>query len=439
MPTFESFVERVEDLREFRRRIAPPGSRREKLARLFYVPVVMGLPRRWRTRLHPEPKMVPELEYIEGLGVRNSRHQSIRSIILFKLDHIGDLIVGMRAMRQIREGFLDAHITLVCASWNRAWAERLGWFDRVVCFDFFSPLNRNWSGTADDLNTLYDMVGGLELDSYDLAVDLRHDVDTRPCLYRIRAKYRAGFYAPAQEGWPHLDLILPLTEGVSAEGVPLKPLHADLRLQVLAGAVVSAFVAPRPHPAEALVVSHRGMGERAVAVLAIGAGDPIRCWPIERYGEVGRVLIARHGLDIVILGGLLDQADAAVLARLLPRDRVRIRLGEPLAALPQLMATAVLCVCNGSGMSHLAAALAVPTVCVLGGTTRMDVWHPAGPNVISIGGRTPCQPCGLKHACDCPWEVACLTSITTDHVVAACDRLLEAGVGSVEASESVAE
>lgn len=417
MNTAEAF----KSLRKFRYFIAPPGSVREKIGRFIYVPIVGLIPQRAVKHTENGEAITVDVVHIQDLGTENFQYQPIRSIILLKLDHIGDLIVGMRAMRMIREGFPDARLTLVCASWNRTWAKQLGWFDDIVTFDFFSPLNRNWTITEAGLHALYDQVGQLPLDSYDLAVDLRHDADTRPCLYRIDSTYRAGFFALPHEGLPHLDLILPMTEGVSSDG---KPVHADLRLRILAGAVVAAFGPHQPHPTEMLVPTRLGASGRPFAVLAIGAGDPIRCWPIDRYAEVGRQLVARHDLDLVILGGAAEQADAATLAAALPRERVRTVLDKPLGELPELMAAAALCVCNGSGMSHLSASLGVPTVCILGGTTRMDVWYPAGARVVSIGGRTPCQPCGFKLASQCPWNVTCLTSITTAHVLAACERLL---------------
>jgi ADP-heptose:LPS heptosyltransferase len=118
------------------------------------------------------------------------------------------------------------------------------------------------------------------------------------------------------------------------------------------------------------------------------------------------------------------------LAAMLPPGRVRTVIGKPFVELAPLLGAAALCVCNGSGISHLSAALGVPTVCLLGGTHRMEVWHPSGSNAISIGGRTPCQPCGLRLASQCPWDVACLNVIETRFVVEACERLLASSMVS---------
>ena len=422
----------VARLQQLRRRVAPPGSRREKFARLFYAPVFGALP---GNPFLPEeaqpPTMVAEVVTLQDVGADGFRRRPIHRILVFKLDHIGDLIVGMRAFAMLRNGFPDAHITLVCGSWNEQFARQLGLFDRVVCFDFFTPLNRDWSATAESLMALYARVAELPLETYDLAIDLRHDADTRPCLYRVRAQLRAGFHAPALPGEPYLDLLLPISEAIPAgDGMP-HSLHADLRLQVLAGAVVSAFATPLPHPALALATRPIETGNSPFAVIAVGAGDPIRCWPMEHYGEVGRSLIARHGMDVVVIGSRNEAADVNRLADLMPAAHVRTMIGAPLADLPNLLAAAGLCVCNGSGVSHLAAALGVPTVTILGGTTRMEVWHPAGPNALSVGGRTPCQPCGLRMPGECPWDVACLAVVQPAHVIAACERLLSADAGQV--------
>ena len=264
----------------------------------------------------------------------------------------------------------------------------------------------------------------LPLEHYDLAIDLRHDPDTRPCLYRVDAAVRVGYAAPEEPGLPGLDLLLPPVETAAIDGERSVSLHATFRLELLVAAAVTAFGKRKPHPVTALIKPPPQPNTRRFAILAVGAGDPIRCWPLESYTELGRSLIARHDLDIIVLGGPAERDDIAKLASALPPGRAEIVVGRPLPELPTLLAAASLCVCNGSGISHLAAAVGTPTVCVLGGTTRMEVWHPAGSRAIAIGGMTPCQPCGLRHADECPWDVACLYSITPAQVLKVCEQLL---------------
>jgi ADP-heptose:LPS heptosyltransferase len=420
----EKFEATVSTLQKLRRAVAPPGSLREAVLRRLYAPFLTALPKNPFDPDRLPQTMQAEIVTLHDPAVVNFHPIPINRIIVVKLDHIGDMIIGMRAMHQLRQAFPGAHITLLCASWNRSLAEQTGMFDEIHSFDFFPALHRDWTAPDQPPTHIYDMIRELPLSSYDLAIDLRHDPDTRPCLYRISAKFRVGFEASPEPGQPPLDLMLPSTEAFAAGDAKLQSLHADLRLQLLAAGAIATFAPKPPHPLKSLVPPPEIQPARRRAILAIGAGDPIRVWPMERYAEVARHLIGEHGLDIVILGGPAEQQDADRLKTLLAPLPSQSAIGLPLDQLPAYVAGAALCICNGSGISHMAAALGVPTICILGGTSRMEVWHPGGANAVSLGGRTMCQPCGLKHPSDCPWQVACLSIIQPAHVLAACAQIL---------------
>jgi ADP-heptose:LPS heptosyltransferase len=416
-------------LRGLRRKLAPPASRRERWARKLYLPLVQFTRGGLKSAVAVPPP-VAELVWLGGtvmeVPAADTLPAPIRRLAVLKLDHIGDFILGMRAMRMLREGFPDAHITLVCASWAEDWARRSGLVDSIVPFDFFPALTREWDRSPERIKQLQDAVAASLPDSYDLAVDLRYGEDTTPVLYRIRTRYRAGFPAPIEPGLPHLDLIVPYSQAIGTGELKARSLQAELRLQMLAATVVAAFGAPQPHPIRAcLTDTSPPLGSaRQFALLSIGAGTAIRNWPVERYAEVGRALIERHDFDIVILGGRAEQQNAERLSALLPEGRVQLVIGRSLGELPQFVAGASLCVSNDTGMSHLSAALDVPTVVVLSGQDRMEVWRPAGVNAVAIGGWTPCQPCGLAEPGECRWGVPCLNVVTPAHVLEASERLL---------------
>src|ERR1700694_853439 len=47
---------------------------------------------------------------------------SRRRVLVLKLDHRGDFLIGLPALEMLRATFADDHITLVCGSWNAATA-----------------------------------------------------------------------------------------------------------------------------------------------------------------------------------------------------------------------------------------------------------------------------------------------------------------------------
>src|SRR5271167_106161 len=62
----------------------------------------------------------------------------IQRILVLKLDHLGDFIIGLPALHALRELFPAAHIRLVCGRWNQGSARDCGLADEVRTFDFFA-------------------------------------------------------------------------------------------------------------------------------------------------------------------------------------------------------------------------------------------------------------------------------------------------------------
>jgi ADP-heptose:LPS heptosyltransferase len=405
-----------------RRRIAPPNSRREKLLRKAYAPAIELLRRRQQARdLGHAPAVT--VTVWKGLRERAAELTDRPRILVLKLDHLGDFIVALPAFAQLRHAFPQSRITLICGSWNRTWAVQTGLFDEVVACDFVSAVSAEKAIPGSGL-ALFD---ALNLAPVDLAIDLRHDPDTRMLLSRVPASLRAGFCAPPEMGGDALDIALPDMEHISTATGTGRPVHADLRLSLLVSAITATWSRDQ-HPARALIrASTQAPVAGRYAVLAPGAGSPIRVWPIDRLAEVGRELIARHDLDLVLSGGPAQRQDCDALAAALPADRVVNLAGATsLGDLPGVVARASLYVGYDTGTTHLAAALGVPTVAIMGGIPNPDVWHAEGRRTAVVTGVIACSSCYLTHPRDCPFGVRCLMAITPGHVLESCEALLSA-------------
>ncbi len=128
-----------------------------------------------------------------------------RRILILKLDHLGDFIMGVPALETARRVFADAEITLVVGSWNRSMAVGLGVADSVVSFDAFP---RNSSEEAVDLPARVAAFRQAVTGTYDVAIDLRTDPDTRFFLQHVEAGIKAGLGTRAQ--FDFLDIFLPI-------------------------------------------------------------------------------------------------------------------------------------------------------------------------------------------------------------------------------------
>lgn len=397
-----------------KRWLMPRGSWREKWARRAYVPLVRRMVAGPALRrIDPKARvLVLNRQPVTQLPVGGR-------VLVLKLDHIGDLVVALPALAHLRSALPDAEITLICGSWNVALAQTSGLADQVVAFDYLAARHAGTEAGRAAMATRFVALAA-QWGHFGLAIDLRHDGDTRKLLTAVDAAVRAGY---AAEGVA-LDIALPDVERMAPAFGP--PLHARTRLVMLAAAAVDA-VRPAARPARVLLTPGEILPQGPYAVLAPGAGAPLRVWDISRMAELARTLTARHGLRIVILGGPGDQPLGAAIAAGLSADRVTDLTGKAaLSAVPAILDGARLMVGMDSGLSHLAAGLGVPTVSVQSGAPTRDVWRVAGENVVVVVGDAACSPCHLDLPEQCPHGVACMRVIGVADVLAACETVLDA-------------
>jgi ADP-heptose:LPS heptosyltransferase len=127
-----------------------------------------------------------------------------RRLLVLKLDHYGDFLIGLPALKRLREVFSSDHITLVCGSWNVELAEQLGVADEVRAYDFFPQNGALWNGQPfEGLDRFREICRG----NFDIAIDLRVDEDTRPLLRHVEAAMRCGIGVRVRH--PFLDIVLP--------------------------------------------------------------------------------------------------------------------------------------------------------------------------------------------------------------------------------------
>src|SRR5437763_13003677 len=112
-----------------------------------------------------------------------------RRLLVLKLDHYGDFLIGLPALKRLREAFPADHITLLCGSWNVELARRLGVADEVRAYDFFPENGALWTGEPyEDLERFREVCRGV----FEIAIDLRVDEDTRFLPEHVEATTRCG-------------------------------------------------------------------------------------------------------------------------------------------------------------------------------------------------------------------------------------------------------
>src|SRR6266853_1158393 len=150
--------------------------------------------------------------------VHDFRVDRPQRLLLLKLDHRGDFLIGLPALEKLRATFPNGHITLVCGSWNTATARDLGVADEIRAYDYFPENSQNWTGDpVEGVDHFREVCKG----QFDIAVDLRVDEDTRPLLRHVDATLRCGIGSRTRH--PYLNIVLPS----EFEARELRPVDTD--------------------------------------------------------------------------------------------------------------------------------------------------------------------------------------------------------------------
>jgi ADP-heptose:LPS heptosyltransferase len=112
-----------------------------------------------------------------------------------------------------------------------------------------------------------------------------------------------------------------------------------------------------------------------LVALHVGAKDPARRWPTDRFAEVGDRLALRHGARIVLTGSAGERALTSAVAARMRAPALDLAGETDLGALAAVIERLDLLVTNDTGASHVAAATRTPSVIVCG-PSRPSRWAP---------------------------------------------------------------
>jgi ADP-heptose:LPS heptosyltransferase len=366
----------------------------------------------------------------------------IRRILVVKLDHIGDFVTALPAIRRLKALFPHASITVLAGRVARAFATLEPCIDEFIEFDFFharSQLGEKTLG-SDDFAQLARQLAPYR---FDIAVDLRKHLSTRDVLRLAGARFLAGYDYMGQA--PFLDIAL---EWDGDKTLQRKRNHVVDDLLALVEAIGVACerdrslmpIAPQPLDLATLPEAVGALFDRPVVAIHVGAGNTTKQWPLAYFAALIDLLTERDGVNILLVGGADEQELAAtVLGSIQQTQRVGSMVGQTgLAALPHLLAACVLYIGNDSGPKHIAAAVGVPTIGIHSGVVDAAEWGPIGRRAVALQRDMTCSPCYLASAADCPRDLACLRFLEPASVYQTAQLLLARPVAAVAVREVMA-
>jgi ADP-heptose:LPS heptosyltransferase len=152
---------------------------------------------------------------------------------------------------------------------------------------------------------------------------------------------------------------------------------------------------------------------RPLLAIAPGSGAREKNWPVEDFFATARWWKKSTGGQVVRLIGPVERERGGSGAV----ENICVNASDlSLSQVCALLARSDVYLGNDSGISHLAAALGVPTVALFGPTDARQ-WAPRGEKVILLRRGIACSPCGEAAMKGCPHR-ACLNELQPADVIA---------------------
>jgi len=370
---------------------------------------------------------------------------------------IGDAVLCLAALRELRRLHPLDHITLLSRTWVARLFEELEVVDAVLTIpddSFVSSrgprlrppaliaLARRLRTEHYDRAVLFQNAleaallafGARIPDRIGYAIDWRRLLLTRSCRRRtrrasllrsfaVRSAFRAGLKAFPSSWWParlerhhevyyYLDLLY-RTRLSPVDYLQEKAFCPDVRL----------VAADRDREKAAEILRQHGVhsSDPFVIINPGSAYGTAKRWLASGFAGAADRLMTETGVKAVVFGWNRDSALAQEIAGGMRRHPVRLTGSPDLGRTLGLIAAARLMVTSDSGPMHLAAGLGVPQVALFGSTDPVTT-GPLTRSAHLICKHVECSPCHLRR---CPLDLRCWSGITVDDVVGAARGMLD--------------
>ena len=329
----------------------------------------------------------------------------IERIVVRGTNWVGDAVMTIPALRQLRRLFPDAHITLA----TRAWAEGL-----FADSDFLDDLQVH---EGSGLRSVVQQVRQWRKRNFDLAVLLPNSLETALVASLARVPLRIGYATDGRQALLTHPLALPEWRESKHEVFYYLKIVAELEWLAMQE---QSFLATQPDGS--LEVSEarkstardflraRGVreGNLLVALCPGSINSRAKRWPAERYAALADRLINELGAQVLLVGANAEAGVSQEVSGQM-RNQPLILTGQTdLAELVATLSLVDLLVTNDTGPEHIASALGRPTLVIFGPTNPLTT-RPFSPLGEIVRKPPYCAPCMLR---DCPIDHRCMTAIT---------------------------
>jgi predicted lipopolysaccharide heptosyltransferase III len=344
----------------------------------------------------------------------------MKSILLIRLDHLGDLLLTTPAIKSLKKRFPHARVTMLVKEWSFEAVKNNPHIDKIIVF------NPSWTvSTQEGTKTvgvagMYQLVCQLQNEHFDLAIDFKGDFRNILMAYLSGAQRRISYdirgggfllsdivpYEPGiHESEKNLKLLTPL--GINSEDNQMELYFSDGDM------------------ARVEQIFDEGGIDLSCRTIALhpGGASHYKCWDIEKFSALAEKLTRDRSINVLIFQGPYERKALRLLEK--PEKGIFVMPDMTICEMAAAFKRCELAVCNDSGPMHIGLAVGTPIVAIFG-PTFADRFGPRDlrKNRV-ISSQLSCSPCWHPDKAIGCRERECLNSIEVDKVLVAINELYQ--------------
>lgn len=381
----------------------------------------MPMPSQYRVSRSFKPALFM-IDLIGGLLVGPKRDKgpmdldSIKKILLIRLDNIGDVLVTTPSIRALRKRYPKSEIHILVRPCTAGLVTHNSHLNQVIQFE---PPWLHRSGALriwDSLMAFRDnaTIRRLKEEKYDLVIEFHTEPRNIMLAWASKGRYRIGHadrglgfllthIVPYEDSGHIIDRTQRLTEyaGCASE-LPV----LDLNLSS----------ADESNGQKAM--KENWLRKREYVCLNPGTGRVNKRWPNERWTELADAIIDKHNATIAFTGSSDDLPDIyQTISKMRNGQKAVVLAGKTtLGGLAEVYRHAKAVVCTDTGPMHIAKSVGVPLVALFGPVNPL-IWGYCDDTSRTVIHKQPCSFCDRP---DCELKkdkYACMTAITPKEVM----------------------
>lgn len=343
---------------------------------------------------------------------------AIKSILLIRLDHLGDVLLTTPAIRSLKKKFPQARITMVIKEWSFEAIKNNPRIENIIVFNPFWTIASKEGKRPEGIGGIYHLTRLLRKERFDLAIDFKGDVRNILIAYLSGARRRVSY---GIRGGGFL-----LTDDIPYES-EVHEIDKNLRILNRLGInseddEMELYLTDEDMARVEQIFEQKGIDlNRQTIALHYGGASQFKRWDVEKFIILAERIVENNSANVLFFGGPYERETFQLAES--PEEGIFLMPDLTVCQMAAAFKRCGLLVCNDSGPMHVGFAVGTPTVAIFGPTfpNRFGPKDLAKNRVVRSG--LSCSPCWHPDKVIGCKERNCLNSIEVGSVLAAINEL----------------